>query len=796
MLSTAKKLYSLGFAIHLLKPKSKAPIENGWSTRPKKSWSELQKSFRPGMNLGVRLGSVSEMDGTYLGVIDCDVKSKDKKHLEEMEKKLLELIKEPTPTVISGRGQGSKHLYVRSVNPIESHKYCKSKDKVAVFMPSVKARPNDLKALGKEKCAKGFRLRDAWEISIMGERQQVVLPPSIHPDSGRPYIWEPGSEINKISDIALLDLSGVETKKESQKKELKDFKPVMVDLEMSDLSDDMLELIKNGSGVLSTNDRSAEALTIALAMCAYGFSDEEILTLLTDEDYYIGSVGYDHAKTSSRRVAAQWVLNYTLKKARDKTGVSQYFNNEVGILTDENGNLLPGATLSNEKAQAQTKEFLDETDEANKERGFHFIGDRGGKNPDHNALSKYFKNKFNFKTIADMRCVYVFNGTHYENFTPIEIKGFAEKYFNPKPVDKTRNEFLNKVLSNEIRRKNFFGDTTENKINFKNGVLDLDDDLFGLNLIPHSPDYGFRGVLPYNFDPNAKCPLFDTWISDIMLGDTALINILQEYMGYVIRGGDYKYHKALWLGGSGRNGKSTFIDVLKALIGKNNFITMSIKSLVSDKFAGAELDGKLANFSEETSPEELRDSGPFKNLTGDGEISAQKKYGDPYTVRNRAKLIMTYNQIPDVKDLSVGMLSRPIIIPFLKSIPEQEQDRNIKSKLLEELPGIFNFALEGWNRLEKQGFFTKSEKSELALKKVKEESCPVTQWAKHYVQLGDDPNSPLVLTREMYDNYRSKYKNPFTISEFSRRLKTIPKLAKRYKRTESERGYKDVQLIT
>ena len=115
---------------------------------------------------------------------------------------------------------------------------------------------------------------------------------------------------------------------------------------------------------------------------------------------------------------------------------------------------------------------------------------------------------------------------------------------------------------------------------------------------------------------------------------------------------------------------------LKALIGHGNYSTLSIKQIINDKFSSADLDGKIANFSEETSPEELSDSGSFKNLTGDGELLAQKKYGDPYSFRNRAKLIMTYNEVPVLKDLSPGMLSRPIIVPWKKDLTDEStQDR-------------------------------------------------------------------------------------------------------------------------
>jgi putative DNA primase/helicase len=347
------------------------------------------------------------------------------------------------------------------------------------------------------------------------------------------------------------------------------------------------------------------------------------------------------------------------------------------------------------------------------------------------------------------------------------------------------------VLANNVTRRAFFQDTTEGKINFKNGVLTLGD---STDLSAHSPEYGFRGVLPYEYDPEARCPFFIKWIRELMLEDKELVMMLQEFMGYIVRGGDYKYHKALWLGGVGRNGKSTFVDVLKALIGVGNFSVISIKSLMGDKFAGADLDGKIANFSEETSPEELADSGPFKNLTGDGDIFAQKKYGDPYNFRNKAKLVMTYNRIPDLKDLSPGMLSRPMIIPFRKEIPDGDQDRNIKAKLLAELPGIFNFAMRGWARLENNGGFTRSVVSEKALQAVREESCNVYQWIENHVHLSDDKRQGKPAT-EMYEAYYRHEKYAYKEIEFFRRLKTHPKMKNRWKRMTKGVVYFGVGIV-
>lgn len=411
--------------------------------------------------------------------------------------------------------------------------------------------------------------------------------------------------------------------------------------------------------------------------------------------------------------------------------------------------------------------------------------------PNYNDLLRAFKRDYPYKMIADMKTVYVFNGKNYVDFLMPEIKGYAEKQFEPAPQERMRAEFLHKVHANELKRRDFFNDGIESKINFSNGVLDI----LTNEMLAHSPDYGFRTCLPYDYDPTAKCPTFDWWIDDIMLGDKDLIKILQEFMGYVVRGGEYTYNKALWLSGSGRNGKSTFIDILKALIGTENYAVLSLKAIINDKFAGVMLDGKLANFSEETSPEELADSGPFKNLTGDGETYAQKKYGDAYQFRNKAKLIMSYNEVPILKDLSPGMVSRPIIIPFKKDLTDEaSQDKTLKKRLLSELPGIFNFALEGWFRLDDQKKFSSSDKSSLEMQEIREASCSAAQWVKENITFLETDSVQPVKPRQLYEDYKKDVQYAYSEQKFYRRITMLPEIAARKAHSNGGNVYTRIAL--
>jgi P4 family phage/plasmid primase-like protien len=445
-------------------------------------------------------------------------------------------------------------------------------------------------------------------------------------------------------------------------------------------------------------------------------------------------------------------------------------------------------------------EMLDANPIGTGRTGYYSCLPSGKKIPNYEDLLLEFKREHPYKSICDMKVVYVFNGRFYEELTPMEIKGYSERKFQPKPKESMRQEFLNKVFANCIEKRVFFTDTTEGLICFQNGVLDLNDENEAKSqLLPHSPNFGFRSALPYDYNPLAECPTFDWWIKDVMLGDMDQVDVLQEFMGYVVRGGEYKYHKALWLSGSGRNGKSTFIDVLKAIIGPRAYSTLSLRQVINDKFSAEQLDGKIANFSEETGPDELSDSGPFKNLTGDGEIQAQKKYGDMYSFRNRAKMIMSYNEIPALKDLTEGMKSRPLIVKFDKDLTEESnQDKNIKKKLLAELPGIFNFALKGWERLEQNGQFTKTLKSTEAIQEIEENSCTVLDFITAGIEFHNPPENFLFKTVSFHNLYQAyiAYTGRYAYSKdrFSKRIAAHKDMKIRKDRSNKDRKYFGLSL--
>lgn len=328
-LQELRKLHEKGLALIYLKPKTKRPFENGWTTQKPKSWDELENSFEKTYNVGVRLGEPSKLiSGKYLGAIDCDVKSSSRKATQEMNVELrkLGIDLSAAPIVMSGRGNGSKHVYIQTVKPIpKGMKIATSGRLVKVKMPGeTRAHSKaEMKGLSKEEREQGLRIRPAWEISLMGTGQQTVLPPSIHPDTDCKYAWASPLTVKYLPLFKPEKFIAARQEKDDMAyPSTPDFKAVEVDLWASKLHPNVIALIVDGKGC---EDRSASLMAVAMSMCRAGFTDNEILSVLSDPNNYLSGAAYD--RRHGRKSAVDWLYKHTLLKARYETSPMRYFDN-------------------------------------------------------------------------------------------------------------------------------------------------------------------------------------------------------------------------------------------------------------------------------------------------------------------------------------------------------------------------------------------------------------------------------------------------------------------------------------
>lgn len=334
ILREAKWLYKLGWGVHWIKPNSKAPVKAGWADGTRDDWATLKREYREGYGLGVRLGAASKVDGGYLANVDIDLKSGELRHWTEalgfVAKAFPELGAlglENVPWVKTGYG---RRIFVLTKEPAQSGKLGASNEETVVKMPTAEINRRQLAAVKEGKITEaelkaGFRVRPAWEVEFMSAGKQVVLPPSIHPDTGKPYTW--GCPL-ELGELVAVQVEGVRKDRGRPigSTAVYNFKPVPVDL--GRLPSVVYHQLKDGTSV---EDRSAACFGVAIAMLRSGYNDAEILTALTDKDNYLGETAYDHRGTSSRAQAAAWVRDYCLRKAKAEVDSSRVFEAEVEV---------------------------------------------------------------------------------------------------------------------------------------------------------------------------------------------------------------------------------------------------------------------------------------------------------------------------------------------------------------------------------------------------------------------------------------------------------------------------------
>ena len=237
----------------------------------------------------------------------------------------------------------------------------------------------------------------------------------------------------------------------------------------------------------------------------------------------------------------------------------------------------------------------------------------------------------------------------------------------------------------------------------ENGLLDLETrELRDLRPEDHAL---FRVAAP--FDPDAECPRFREFVGDVVRPDD--IPTLQEYAGYTLLHWAQPYKRALLLLGPQDSGKSTFLSVVRALLGgRENVSSENLNSLVNERFGKANLHGKVANITNELETRKLESVGLFKTLTGGGDpISAEFKNKDKFEFVPAAKQLFAANRVPPTQDADDAFYSRWLFVTFPESVPHGEQVRELDKQLLtDERAGILNWMLDGYARLHEQDGFT------------------------------------------------------------------------------------------
>lgn len=406
---------------------------------------------------------------------------------------------------------------------------------------------------------------------------------------------------------------------------------------------------------------------------------------------------------------------------------------------------------------------------------------------------------------------YVYKDQHYKLISKTYIKAFANEYIrdaNGKNVSsRVIDEFTKRILCHNYRREEWFEQTTENFINFRNGVYDRTTK----SLFPHTPHRGFLFRLNYDYDPEATAPVWEEALRTMTQDDDSLSNLLEEYVGYCLSNDKIWDAKALVLVGDGANGKSTFIDTVNSLLGPENIAAVGVAGLGNETRRDM-IHGKLAILCEENSVRNF-ESEVFKAIVGGGTIDARALYKGPYQFRNKAKTIIAFNRFDHVTDLSNGLFRRLLIAPFNHVFKDGDSstDKHIQKKLNLELSGIFNRCWEKYLKARARQNFTEVERVKHNVQRLSEESDQVWQFVnEHDIKINPADQPPTFVSYdilfEAFKNWSqaSNIRYPLQKVAFNRRFERIMEknnTDKRFKRIikhhqgKTQRGWENIEFV-
>ena len=312
-------------------------------------------------------------------------------------------------------------------------------------------------------------------------------------------------------------------------------------------------------------------------------------------------------------------------------------------------------------------------------------------------------------------------------------------------------------------------------INLLNGTFEIN--AYGTNLKPFERSDFITYQLPFEYNPQAKATLFEAYLNKV-LPDAERQRILAEYLGFVfIKHGSkaLKEEKALILYGTGANGKSVFFEIVNALLGAENVSSFSLQSLTNDNgYFRAKLANKLVNYASEINGN--LEASIFKQLVSGEPVEARLPYGQPFILKQYAKMIFNCNELPKDVEHTNAYFRRFLIIPFDVTIPTAEQDKNLHTKIIEkELSGVFNWVLQGLNRLLEQKKFSDCEAAQQAVEQYKIESNSVQMFLNDNDYQNSATNYKLI--KDLYLDYRIFCNEdgnvPFKKTNFIKQLRAL-----------------------
>lgn len=337
----------------------------------------------------------------------------------------------------------------------------------------------------------------------------------------------------------------------------------------------------------------------------------------------------------------------------------------------------------------------------------------------HDTFGRYMKNEFHIKRINGQLHVYD-GGIYKSGYRFIENKMIE---LIPSLKANQRTETL-KFLEIITPEETFMSDA--NLIAFRNGVYDLSTD----TLLPFSPEYIITNMIPWDYNPSAYSELCDNTLNKISCQDAEIRALLEECIGYCFFRQN-ELSKSFFLTGSGSNGKSTFLDMVRNVLGRQNYVSLDMDEL-SERFSTTTMFGKLANIGDDISDEFLQGKAisQFKKIVSGNDIKAENKGQDAYFFKPTVKLLFSANEIPRMRNRGFSAIKRRlVIIPFNATFSKDDPDFDSgivwKLKKQDVAEYLVRLGIQGLHRVLENQEFSECQKVKDEVENFEKDNNPV-----------------------------------------------------------------------
>lgn len=366
------------------------------------------------------------------------------------------------------------------------------------------------------------------------------------------------------------------------------------------------------------------------------------------------------------------------------------------------------------------------------------------------ALEDALLNKVRLKRIQDT--VYLFNGAYYHKMTANELESLIHQHLRESLGNKAEAHQINeikKLITTDNRIVCSKPDHPHGLINLSNGVYDIFQD----TLTPHNPNWFFTYALTVPWVPGSECPAFDCYLRTVTKNDAALTQRFWEALGYALVP-DNRGKRFLYLYGDSQTGKTVLCKVLESFFPEDVVSSVSVFDMDST-FGYSGLVDKQINICSELSGGCLgKDAvGKIKAITGGDTVEVNEKYKALYKTKLNVRLVFASNHAIRLSSNDDAFVQRCLTLLFRNFVPVEARDRFLVQKLLNELPGILQKAIDAYRQLVRRNYvFTLDNHIHppVIIKHCTEEKNMLEYFIRNYCKL--DPQSR-VTTSDLFTHY-------------------------------------------